>query len=100
MLTILDGTADVTYCADVTCFFLHAMSGGLSLTAAFSLHRFLAFYCFKCYLDSFSRYTTVFLPNIMSPKHAEQGQTDANWLGKKGYFSDVRVEEQVEASLL
>ena len=50
-LTFRDGTADVTYCADVT-LFLHVMSGGLSPTAAFSLHRFLAFYCFKCYLAS------------------------------------------------
>ena len=53
-LTFFDGTADVTYCADVT-LFLHATSSGLSLSAAFSLCRFLAFYCFKCYLASFSR---------------------------------------------
>ena len=33
-LTFRDGTADVTYCADIT-LFLHATSGGLSLTAAF-----------------------------------------------------------------
>ena len=33
-LTICDRTADVTNCADVTPF-LHATSGGLSLTAAF-----------------------------------------------------------------
>ena len=81
----LDGTADVTYCADVT-LFLHATSGGLSLTAALSLCRFLAFYCFKCYLASFSRYKTVFLLNIMPPKHAEQDQIDAKWLGKKLVF--------------
>ena len=33
-LTFRDRTADITYCADVT-LFLHATSGGLSLTAAF-----------------------------------------------------------------
>ena len=37
-----------------------------SLTAAFSLCRFFAFYCFKCYLASFSRYKTVFYP-ILCP---------------------------------
>ena len=41
-----DQTTDVTNCADVM-LFLHVMSGGLSLTAAFFLHHFLAFYCFK-----------------------------------------------------
>ena len=62
-LTFHGGTGDVTYCADVTffCFFfLHATSGGLSLTAAFSLCRFLAFYYFKCCLASFFRYITAF----------------------------------------
>ena len=44
MLTFRDRTADVTY-------FLHVTSGGLPLTAAFSLCRFLAFHCFKCYFD-------------------------------------------------
>ena len=80
-----DGTADVTYCADVT-HFLHAMSGRLSLTAAFSLPRFLAFYCFKCYLALFSRYITPFLPNIMPYKHTEQDQIDTKWLRKKFVF--------------
>ena len=75
MLTFRDGTADVTL-------FLHATSGGLSLTAAFSLRGFLAFHCFKCYLASFFRCKTVFLPNIMPPKHAEQDQIGAKWLGK------------------
>ena len=56
-----DRTTDVTYCADVT-FFLHGTSGGLSLTAVFSLRRVLAFHCFKCYLASNSRYKTVFYP--------------------------------------
>ena len=46
-LTFRDRTTDVTYCADVT-LFLHATPGGLPMTAAFSLRRFLAFYCFKC----------------------------------------------------
>ena len=82
MLTVRDRTADDIYCADVT-FFLHETSDRLSLTAAFSLRRFLAFHCFKCYFASFSRYKTVFLPNIMPPKHAEQDQIDAKWLGKK-----------------
>ena len=55
MLTFYSRTADVIYCADVT-FFLHrATSGGLSLTAAFFLRRFLSFYGFKCYLGSFPR---------------------------------------------
>ena len=35
MLTFHDRTADITYCTDVT-LFLHATSGGLALTAAFS----------------------------------------------------------------
>ena len=96
-LTLLDGTADVTYCANVT-FFLHATSGGLSLTAAFSLRRFLAFYCFKCYLASFSRYKTVLLPNIMPPKHAEQDQIDAKWLGKKLVFQ--RESQRVRRGLI
>ena len=91
MLTFRDRTADVTYCADVT-LFLHATSGGLSLTAAFSLHGFLVFHCFKCYLASFSLYKNVFLPNIIPPKHAKQDQIDAKWL-EKSQFSDVTVEE-------
>ena len=37
MLSFCDRDADVTYCADVT-LFLHATSGGLPQTAAFSLH--------------------------------------------------------------
>ena len=61
MLTFRDRTADVIYCADVT-LFLRATSGGLSQTSAFSLRRFLAFYCFKYYLASFSRYKTAFYP--------------------------------------
>ena len=69
-----DGTADVTNCAAVT-LFLHATSG-----------RFLAFYCFKCYLASFLRYKTLSVSHIMPPKHAEQDQIDANWLGKKLVF--------------
>ena len=31
-----------------------------TITAAFSLRRCLALYCFKCYLASFSRYKTMF----------------------------------------
>ena len=58
-LTYRDRTTDVIYCADVT-LFLHATSGGLSLTAV--LRRFLAFYCFKCYLGSFSRSRLRFHP--------------------------------------
>ena len=85
MLTFCDQTADITYCADVM-FFLHLTSGRLSQTAAFSLHQFLMFHCFKCYLASFSRYKTAFLSNIMSPKHAEQDQIDAKCLGKKLVF--------------
>ena len=51
MLTFRDRTADVIYYADVTLFL-----------RAFSLRRFLAFYCFKYYLASFSRYKTAFYP--------------------------------------
>ena len=80
-----DRTADITYCADVT-LFVHEMSGWLSLTAAFYLHRFLAFRFFKCYLGSFSRSKTMFSPNTISPKHAEQEQIDAKWLEKKFVF--------------
>ena len=54
----------ITFCADVT-LFLHTMIGGLSVTAAFYLSHFLEFYCFKCYLGSFSRCKTVFSPNII-----------------------------------
>ena len=79
MLTFRDRTADVTR-------FLHATSGGLSLTAAFSMHGLLAFHSFKCYLVSFPGVKTVFLPNIMPPKHAGQDQVDANRLGKKLVF--------------
>ena len=64
-----DRTADITYCIDIT-LFLHVMSGGLSLTAAFFLCQFLACYCFKFYLVSFSRCKTAFLPNTIPPKHA------------------------------
>ena len=88
MLMFRDRIADVTYCADVM-LFLHATSGGLSLTAAFSLRRFLACHCFKCYLTSFSGYETAltaFLPNMKPPKHAEQDQIDAKWLGKRLVF--------------
>ena len=30
---------------------------------------------------------------MFPPKHAEQDQIDAKWLGKKSYISAVRVEE-------
>ena len=46
-LTSRDRTADVTYCADVMPF-LHATLGGLTAPISW-------FYCFKCYLGSFSR---------------------------------------------
>ena len=61
-LMFRDRTADVTYCADVT-LFLHATWDRLSLTGAFFLRRFLAFYCFKCYLASFVRCETAFSAN-------------------------------------
>ena len=80
-LAFHDQTADVTYCADVI-LYLHATSGGLSRTVAIFLHRYLAFYCFKCYLGSFSRCQTAFAPYIIPPKHAEQDQIDAKWLEK------------------
>ena len=52
----------------------------------------------KCYLVSFSRYKTAFLPNIMPPKYAEQAQIDAKWLGKKLFF--WRVSQRVGRSLM
>ena len=61
MLTFRDRPADVIYCADLM-LFLHATSGGLSLTGAFSLRRCLAFHCFKCYLALCSGYKTLFYP--------------------------------------
>ena len=70
-LTFCDRTDDVTYCADVT-LFLHATSGGLSLTAAFFWTDFSRFIALNAILDSFSRYITVFLPNTIAPKHADQ----------------------------
>ena len=73
-LTFCDRTDDITYCADLT-LFLHATSGGLSITdCSIFLDRFLAFHRFKCYLGSFSRYMyiTVFLPNTVAPKYADQ----------------------------
>ena len=64
-LTFRDRTDDVTYCAHIT-LFLQATSVGLSLTSAFFfLGRFLAFYCFECYLGSFSRCKNVFSPIII-----------------------------------
>ena len=65
MLAFRDRTADIAYCADLT-LFLHATSGGLSQTAAFSLRRFLAFHCFKCYLASFYRYTILCRLNTLN----------------------------------
>ena len=61
------------------------------------LGRILAFYCFKCYLGSFSRCKTAFSPTIILPKHAETTKCGREMAGKKCLFSDVRVEEQVEA---
>ena len=80
-----DQTADITYCADVMPF-LHATSGGLSLTAAYFLCRFLKAYWFKCYFGSFSWCRTVLSPNILPLKHTEQDQIDAKWLKKKIVF--------------
>ena len=80
-LTFCDQSADISYYAEVT-LFLHTTSDRLSLTAAFFLCQFLVFYCFKCYLGSFSRCKTVFSPNILPPKHTEQDQIDAKWLEK------------------
>ena len=82
-LTFRARTAGVTYCADVTLFLHSTASSGLSLIAAFFLRRFLAFYCFKCYLASFSRCQTVFSPNMIPLKHAEQEQIDAKCPEKK-----------------
>ena len=79
MLTFGDGTADNFYCVGVM-LLLRATSGRLSLTAALFLPQFLAFYCFKCYLGSFSRCKTAFSPNTIPPG---QDKIDAKWLEKK-----------------
>ena len=47
-----DQTADVTYCANVT-LFLYATSGRLSLTAAFFLCPFLAFFALSAIWSHF-----------------------------------------------
>ena len=57
-----------------------------------------AFYCFKCYLASFSRYKTVFLSNIMPPTHTDQDQIDTRWLGKRLVF--WRASRRVDRSLI
>ena len=44
--------------------------------------QFLVLYCFKCNSASFGRYSTVFLFPNMPPKHVEQDQIDAKWIGK------------------
>ena len=53
-------------------------------------------YCFKCYLVSFSRYCG--FTQYYAPKHAEQDQTDAKWLGKKLNF--WRESRRVGRSLI
>ena len=56
--------------------FLLETWGGLSLNAAFFFLRwFLAFYCFKCYLGSFSMYKTAILPNVIPPKQTWRGSS-------------------------
>ena len=59
-------TTDITYCTDLLPF-LHAMSGGSSLTAAFSLHWLLSLYYLKCHLASFSRYRAAFFTQHYAP---------------------------------
>ena len=64
MLTFRVRTADVSYFNSSSARDVRRIKP----TAAFSLCRFLASYCFKIYLASFSRYKTRFLPNIMPLK--------------------------------
>ena len=71
-LTVSDRASDVTYCADKT-LFLHATSGGLSLTTVFFC---LAFYCFKCCLGSFCTSCKTVSPSNILLKHAEEDQID------------------------
>ena len=59
-------TADVPYCSDMT-LFLYATSDRLSPTMAFSLCQFLALYCYKINLASFSRYAVFFFYLRLSP---------------------------------
>ena len=89
---------DVTYCADVT-LFLHATSGGLSLNAGFSLQRFLAFYCFKCYFVSVSSCKTTFLPSIMPLNTLYNAITPNNCFVKGSHKYDVYLVEENKAHL-
>ena len=54
-----DRTADVTYCADVT-LFLHARSGGLSLTAEFFCADLLRFIALNAIWDHFLGQNCIF----------------------------------------
>ena len=75
-LTFRDRTANVTHCAEVT-LFLHATSGGLSLTAAFFCADSLHLIALNVIWPHFSRYKTAFSPNTIPPKHTGQNETDA-----------------------
>ena len=90
-LTFRDGTADVSYCADAT-LFLHATSGGLSLTAAFFLCRFLHFIALKAIWAHFLGAKLCFHP-ILYPLNT---LNKTKLMQKVCFFSDVRVEEQVQ----
>ena len=58
----------------------------MRLTVAFFLHRFFAFYCFKCYLGSFSRWKAVFSPNIIPLNMLNNTKLTRNGQEKKFVF--------------
>ena len=90
-----DRTADITYCANVA-FSAHVVRQTVTDCGIFSAPISCALLLLKMLYGHFSRYKTVFSPNIIPPTHAEQDQIEAKWQ-EKSLFSDMRVEEQVEA---
>ena len=57
-LTFLARTADITYCSDIALFFFCTRRQvDYNLVQHFCVAISRVFYCFTCYLGSFSRYT-------------------------------------------
>ena len=81
--------------ADVT-LFLHAMSGRLSLTAAFFCADFFRFVALNAFLASFSRCKTMFSPNNIPPKHSGQDKIDAKLLEKRASFLTCESKSKSE----
>ena len=77
MLTFRDRTTDVTYCPDVMLFFCTRRQADYHRLWHFLCADFLRFIALNAIWP---------LTNIMPPKHAEQDQIDAKWLGKKVSF--------------